>query len=253
MNPGTILKALSSAKNKLWRTVPKMSGKWHGRLKAKPEVARKIKQIKNVRGLLVKQNPKGVKYKQKSNNIFNYDAKYGGNMNIYNHKGMKVPGMIQDGGALPRMGMGGTIKALKALSQKSALASSYSSSTGKLFGKDYRKFVSKQREKSSKLNKKLRGQQVDYFSKHGRWPKGVGKTPTSRSADYIKKGETQMYKKLGANFDDTALGSMRSTTGYAKRLQTALKNEKRVAKHNRKVRTKRKKGKKLERIPNPYV
>lgn len=80
MNPRTILKALSSAKNKLWKDVPKMSAKWHGRLKAKPEVARKIKQIKNVRGLLTKRYPKGGKWKQKPNNIFNYDAKYGGHI-----------------------------------------------------------------------------------------------------------------------------------------------------------------------------
>ena len=80
MNPGTILKVLSSAKNKLWRNVPKMSGKWHGHIKAKPEVARKIKQIKNVRSLLSKQNLKGGKWKQKPNNIFNYDAKYGGHI-----------------------------------------------------------------------------------------------------------------------------------------------------------------------------
>tara|TARA_R110002020_G_scaffold22166_5_gene74912 strand:- start:1206 stop:1490 length:285 start_codon:yes stop_codon:yes gene_type:complete len=31
-------------------------------------------------------------------------------MHVYNHKGMKVPGMIQDGGALPKAYVGGAIK-----------------------------------------------------------------------------------------------------------------------------------------------
>lgn len=31
-------------------------------------------------------------------------------MNIYNYKGMKVPGMIQDGGALPKAYVGGALK-----------------------------------------------------------------------------------------------------------------------------------------------
>ena len=33
-------------------------------------------------------------------------------MHVYNHKGMKVPGMIQDGGALPKASIGGGLKAL---------------------------------------------------------------------------------------------------------------------------------------------
>jgi hypothetical protein len=33
-------------------------------------------------------------------------------MHVYNHKGMKVPGMIQDGGALGQAALGGGLKAL---------------------------------------------------------------------------------------------------------------------------------------------
>jgi hypothetical protein len=33
-------------------------------------------------------------------------------MNVYNHKGMKVPGMVQDGGALPKANKGGGLKNL---------------------------------------------------------------------------------------------------------------------------------------------
>ena len=31
-------------------------------------------------------------------------------MHVYNHKGIKVPGMIQDGGALPKAFVGGALK-----------------------------------------------------------------------------------------------------------------------------------------------
>ena len=66
---------------------------------------------------------------------------------VYNHKGMRVPGMMQDGGALPKASMGKIIKAINSATQKSRLNS-------RLFSKQTNH--SKAANKKTKLHKKLR-------------------------------------------------------------------------------------------------
>jgi hypothetical protein len=65
MNPLIAHKAASAAYKKLHKTVPDLSLKWHGWKKAKPSVARKIKQIRNVRQMSFDQYLNNMRYVQK--------------------------------------------------------------------------------------------------------------------------------------------------------------------------------------------
>ena len=117
-------------------------------------------------------------------------------MNVYNRKGMKVPGMVQDGGALPKMKIGGIVKGIKALSK---------------WKKPSRAQVKKNPEKYGGLSPKY----PTAKARDAYWEQ------YDKDVKFINKAE----KQLGW-FDAPAHGAMGSTTTYAKNLRKLMAKSK---------------------------
>ena len=121
-------------------------------------------------------------------------------MNVYNRKGMKVPGMVQDGGALSKMKIGGIVKGIKKVTK--ALSK---------WKKPSRAQVKKNPEKYGGLSYKYPTAKArDAFWEQYR-----------QDVKFINKAE----KKLGW-FDAPAHGAMGSTTTYVKNLRKLMAKSK---------------------------